>query len=202
MAILLLIRHGQNDMVGKRLAGRLPDVHLNGEGHAQARRLAAELAGVALIAIYASPLERAQETAMPLARIHNLPVETCPDLLEIDFGQWQGKRLKQLKRRKLWKVVQEAPDQMRFPGGESFAEAQSRIVAGLKAIAGRHGEKDLVACVAHSDVIRLSVAYFLGLPLKHFQRIRISPASVTVLVLNSDQAVFGAINQTTQFHFY
>jgi probable phosphoglycerate mutase len=202
MAVLLLIRHGQNDMVGKRLAGRLPEVHLNAEGRAQARRLAAELAGADLKAVYASPLERARETAEPLARVHNLAVETCPDLIEIDFGRWQGKRLKQLKRRKLWQVVQETPDQMQFPDGESFAGAQSRVAAGLRAIADRHGEKDLVACVAHSDVIRLAVAHFLGLPLNHFQRIQISPASVTVLFLNQDHAFFGAINQTTSFQIH
>jgi probable phosphoglycerate mutase len=199
MAVLLLIRHGQNDMVGKKLAGRLPNVHLNAVGEAQARRLAAELAARPVRAVYASPLARAQETAQPIARVHDLPVETWPGLLEIDFGTWQGKRIKRLKKRKLWQVVQDRPDAMRFPDGESFAEAQARVAAALETLSRRHDDSDWVVCVAHSDVIRLAVAHFLGMPLRNFQRIRIAPASLTTLHLQGEKPFFSTINQTFDF---
>lgn len=199
MAIILLIRHGENDFVGKTLAGRLPDVHLNGKGQAQARRVAAGLAAWPIKAVYSSPLERAQETAEPIARLHGLPLEILSALLEIEFGKWTGKHLRQLRKGRLWKTVQTSPSQFRFPEGESFLEAQERVVSGLLGLSDQHGEKDLVVCAAHSDVIRLAVAHFLGMQLDHFQRIRISPASVTVLYLHKSQAFFGPINFTFDF---
>ena len=126
MAIIYLVRHGQNEMVGKKLAGRLPGVHLNEQGHAQARQLAAELSALPIKAVFSSPLERTQQTAEPIARIHNLPVITEPGLIEIDFGAWQAKSLKQLRRNRLWRDVQEFPDGFSFPSGESFVAAQTR----------------------------------------------------------------------------
>jgi probable phosphomutase (TIGR03848 family) len=197
MAIILLIRHGENDMVGKKLAGRLPDVHLNEKGKAQAYKVAAELADLSIKAVYASPLERAVETAEPIAESHGLSVETLPELLEIDFGQWEGKRLSRLKHGRQWKIVQGSPSEFRFPDGESFVEAQARVATGLTALSEKYDAKDLVVCAAHSDVIRLAVAHFLGLPLNQFQRIRIAPASVTVLYLNGGEGFFGPINQVS-----
>lgn len=199
MAIFLLIRHGQNDMVGEKLAGRLPGVHLNESGKIQARRLAAETAHLEIKAIYSSPLARARETAEPIARIHDLSVQILPDLIEIDFGDWQGKRLKRLKKGRLWKTVQTKPSSFRFPNGESFEEAQERVTKGLLAVSEKYGKDDLIACVAHSDVIRLTVARFLRLSLDDFQRLRISTASVTVMHLHDGQAFFNVINHTLDF---
>lgn len=199
MAVFLLIRHGQNDMVGEKLAGRLPGVHLNEDGQAQARRLAAETAQLNLQAVYSSPLERAHETAEPIARVHGLTVEVVPALIEIDFGDWQGKRLKKIKKGRLWKTVQTKPSSFRFPQGESFEEAQARIAKALKVLSEKHSKDDLIACVAHSDVIRLAAAYYLGLSLDDFQRLRISTGSVTVMHLHAGEAYFSAINHTFDF---
>jgi probable phosphoglycerate mutase len=199
MAVFLLVRHGHNDMIGKKLAGRLPEVHLNDQGKAQASRLADELRKFPIKAIYTSPLERGVETAQPIADVHKLPVRILPALLEIDFGQWEGQDIDQLKEGRLWKQVQGKPGEFRFPGGESFAEAQQRVVKGLVSLSHEYSEDDLLVCVSHSDVIRLAVTHFLGMPLDSFQRIRISPASVTVLHLNGGQAFFGPINCTLDF---
>jgi len=196
MAVFLLVRHGHNNMIGEKLAGRLPDVHLNQEGQEQAKRLAAELEKFPIAAVYASPLERAVETAQPIADAQNLPVEILPALMEIDFGEWQGEKLEKLKKGRVWKHVQGNPSDFRFPGGESFREAQVRVAQGLTILSEQFSEKEIVVCAAHSDVIRLAVAHFLGLPLDNFQRIRILPASVTVLYLNEGQAFFGPINYT------
>ena len=183
MANLLLIRHAENDYLGKRLAGHLPGVHLNPAGIQHARQLAEALQNLPVKAIYSSPLERTQETAQPLADLLHLPVTPCDGLAEIHFGAWQGKTLKQMARMKLWKTVQEAPSQMVFPGGESFPQAQERIVAALAAISAGHAEEDLVACFSHSDAIKLVVAYYLGMPLDNFQRTSVDPCSITALFL-------------------
>jgi len=199
MTTFLLIRHGQNDLLDEKLAGRMPGVHLNANGREQAHCLGEVLSDLPIKAVYASPLERAQETAELIARSHDLPLETLPALLEIDFGGWQGKKIKKLKRQKLWKDVQGKPSAVRFPDGESFAEAQDRIVEGLCSLSAQYNEKDLVVCVAHCDVIRLAVASFMGLPLDNFQRIRIAPASLTVIHLDEGKASFGSINYTLNF---
>ena len=181
MTTLLLIRHGENNMVGKRLAGRLPNVHLNDNGRQQAERLAQALSKAPVKAIYSSPLERAVETAEPLARALELPIQIAPGLVEVGYGDWQGKTLKQLGRYKLWKVVQEKPSEMRFPKGESLVEVQQRAAAEVERIAVAHEEGDLVACFSHGDIIRLLVAHFMGMPLDLFQRVSASTASITVV---------------------
>ena len=202
MPIFLLIRHGENDFVGKRLAGRLPGVHLNEKGRQQAALIAQTLSKAPIKAIYSSPLERAVETATPLAQAFNLPVNLRSGLMEIDFGRWQGKTHKQMHRLKLWKVVQEQPSQMRFPGGESFAEAQQRLSEEIEAIKATHEEQDLVACFSHSDAISLVVAHYLGLPLDHFQRLSIGTASMTTLFLGKEGPPhLGSISQAFEFHF-
>jgi probable phosphoglycerate mutase len=186
MTTLLLIRHGENNTVGKRLAGRAANVHLNDKGKQQAEQIAQVLCKAPIRAIYSSPLERAVETAAPLARELQLSVEIAPGLIEVDFGDWQGKTLKQLARYRLWKVVQGKPSEMRFPRGESFVEAQQRAAAELERIAAAHQEGDLVACFSHGDVIRLLAAHFLGMPLDFFQRVAASTASVTVIHIDKN----------------
>ena len=184
MTIVLLIRHGENNMVGKRLAGRLPQVHLNDKGKQQAGQIAQALAKAPIKAIYSSPLERAVETAEPLAQALGLPVQIAPGLIELDYGDWQGKTLKQLSRFKLWKVVQDKPSEMRFPNGESFIEVQNRSVAALEQIAASHSDQELVACFSHGDIIRLLVAHYLAIPLDEFQRVASNTASISVIMIN------------------
>ena len=176
--ILLLIRHAVNDWVGERLAGWTPGVHLNDEGRAQATALAQRLANVPLAAIYSSPLERTLETAEPLAQAHGLAVQVREGLGETRYGDWTGRTLKELRDEKLWPVVQVYPSGARFPAGESMREVQTRIVAELDAIRDSHMGQT-VAVVSHSDPIKMAVAHYAGLALDLFQRLTISPASVT-----------------------
>jgi probable phosphomutase (TIGR03848 family) len=194
MSIILFIRHGTNDFVGKRLAGRLPDVHLNEHGRQQAQVVAQALCRLPFKAIYSSPLDRAVETAQPLADALGLPVNLQPGLLEIDFGEWQGLSIGRLRRRKIWKTVQENPASMRFPGGESFAEAQSRLAQSVDAIVAGHDKMDMLACFSHSDAIRLLVAYALGLPLDNFQRLSIDTATMTLIGWGGPVPFLGPVN--------
>jgi probable phosphoglycerate mutase len=182
MPTFLLIRHGENDFVKKgRMAGRLPGVHLNERGQEQAQALAHKLSGAPIKAVYSSPLERAVETAAPIAAALSLEIQLRDGLLETDIGEWQGLTWKSLRRLKIWRTVQSSPSLMRFPGGESFADSQYRISNEIKAICGEHEAKDLIACITHADPIKLAVAYFIGLPLDNFQRLMVAPASITIL---------------------
>lgn len=202
MPLVLLIRHGENEYVKKgRLAGRLPGVHLNETGVKQAENLARMLAQAPVKAVYSSPLERTMETAAPIAEALGLEVIPRIGLMEIDFGDWTDKTLKSLRRRKLWKVVQGAPSLMRFPAGETFAGAQLRIAQELQELCSQHKPKDLLVCVSHSDAIKLAVAYFVGLPLDNFQRLHVSPASITGLMIGEAGSGLMSLNFNPQFSF-
>lgn len=182
MARLLLVRHAPTDETGKRLTGRLPGAYLGEQGKAMAQRTADALAEVKLKAVYSSPIERTWETAEILARPHRLEPVAEEGLLEVDYGKWSGRTLKSLYRLRAWQTVQMTPSRMVFPEGESIAAAQRRAVETCEALADRHG-KDTIALVSHSDVIKAVLSHFLGQPLDLFQRIVISPASVSVVDL-------------------
>jgi probable phosphoglycerate mutase len=119
--------------------------------------------------------------------------------LEVDFGEWTDQKLKALSKQKQWKVVQNTPSLHCFPGGETFASAQARVVSALSDLAAKHDEKDLIACVSHSDTIKLAVAYFIGLPLDMFQRLHVSPGSVTGLMLTGSGARLLTLNYEFSF---
>jgi probable phosphomutase (TIGR03848 family) len=187
MTIIYLVRHGENDLIGKnhRLAGWMPDVHLNERGLAQANALAHYFSKIRLRGIYSSPLERTLETAEPIAKAKGLPIEKREGLGEIGYGRWEGQTLKSISRRKLWPVIQFTPSLARFPDGESFVEAQDRVVSEIEAIRSIHkSPKANVLCVSHADVIKLIIAHYLGLPLDLFQRIMVMPASISILQID------------------
>ncbi len=181
--LLLLIRHGENDVMYRRLAARLPDVHLNQKGRAQAAALAHALEKAPIQAIYSSPLERAIETAQPLAEARGLAIEVRSDLIEVDYGAWQGKTYAQLRRTKLWQLVHHAPSQAQFPSGESFPQIQARVVAELERLIQPNGSdaERVIAAVAHGDIIRLALAHYLAIGLDDFQRLYVSPASLSIV---------------------
>jgi probable phosphomutase (TIGR03848 family) len=183
MTRLLLIRHGTNDaQKSDVLTGWTPGVHLNEVGRTQAQALAQRLAPVEVAAVYASPLERTLETAEIVAAPHELPVIVREDLGEVRTGRWTGQPLERLRKRHLWRKVQFVPSVMRFPGGESFQEVQARVVAELERLCTEY-PRQTVAVVSHADVIKVAVAYYVGLHLDLFQRLVIAPASLTALEL-------------------
>jgi broad specificity phosphatase PhoE len=146
--------------------------------------------------VYASPLERTQETARIIAKPHGLRVRTRRAIGEVDYGEWTDKPLGQLRRRKAWATIQMTPSRMAFPGGESIRAAQARAVDATETLAAEHGD-DTIAVVSHADVIKAVVAHHLAMPLDAFQRLVVSPASVTVLVLpNSGAPALIRFNET------
>lgn len=195
MATLLLIRHGMTPITGKKLAGWTPGLHLSDAGRAQAEGLVERLRAVPLDAMYASPLERCRETALPLARDRGLRVAARRDLGEVHYGEWTDRSLAQLRKDPLWPAVMHLPSTVRFPGGESFLEAQHRVVAELERIAADH-PGGVVACFTHADLIRLALAHFLGVHLDLFQRIAIDTCSVSVLGLGRHMPMLLRLNDT------
>jgi probable phosphoglycerate mutase len=177
---LLLIRHGANDWVHGRLAGRIPGVHLNETGRQQAEAVAQRVASLPIEAIYTSPLDRTVETAQAIAGHHTLPLRIVEGLQEVDYGEWQGAELKELYKHELWPGVQFYPSGTRFPNGETLGEAQNRMVATLDMLRGRH-PKGLIVVVSHADIIKLAVAYYIGMHIDLFQRLEIGTCSVTAL---------------------
>jgi probable phosphomutase (TIGR03848 family) len=192
--IVLLVRHGQTPTTGTLLPGRAAGLHLSDAGHAQARAVAERLAALPSVdAVYASPLERTRETARPIGEARGLRVRVDRGLLEADIGDWTGQELKAVRKAPEWKAVQAYPSGFRFPGGESFVEMQSRILATLERLRASHRGGTVVA-VSHADVIKAAVAHALGTHLDLFQRIVISPCSVTAISYGGTGPIVLSVN--------
>jgi len=198
MTQFLLIRHAVNDWVKTgKLAGWTPEVHLNDQGKAQAQALGQRLAEAKLHALYSSPLERTLETAQAIADHHpGLQVEPHAGIGEVRYGAWQGEELNKLRRHKLWDNVQHYPTRVQFPQGETMRAAQARAVDVIEALYAQH-PRQTVVLVSHSDIIKMIVAHYLGMHLDVFQRINISPASITTLVLGSGMPFVHAVNDSS-----
>jgi probable phosphomutase (TIGR03848 family) len=195
MTVLILVRHGLTSVTGRRLTGWQPGFSLSEAGRAQAEAVADRLSVLPIHAIYSSPLERCRQTAEPLARRLRLSVRVRPQLGEVRFGDWTGRSLAQVRRTKLWRRVQLAPSNVRFPGGESFLEVQERVVAELLRIADAHPDA-VVVVVSHADVIKLAVAHLAGMHPDAFQRLVIGPGSVSVAALRDGAARILTLNDT------
>jgi probable phosphomutase (TIGR03848 family) len=178
-ATIHLIRHGVTAATGTRLGGRTT-ASLSDAGRGQAEAARDHLAGTKLKAVYASPLPRTSETAEIVAAPHRLAVQPADGVIEVDYGRWTDRPLKPLFATKLWPVIQQTPSLVTFPDGESMRDAQSRAVDAIEAIAARH-DKKAVAVVSHADIIKMLVAFYLGMHLDAFQRIVIAPASITTV---------------------
>jgi probable phosphoglycerate mutase len=198
MTTVLLIRHANNDLVGKTIASWMPGVHLNEEGRVQANRLAGRLENVSLRAIYCSPLERALETAQPVARKLDLPVQIREELGEVRFGDWTGCTIADLDRTPLWQRFNAYRSGTRAPNGELMLESQVRIVNAMEAMRAAH-PGECIAVVSHGDVIRAALVYYLGMAMDNFHRIEISPASITTLELNDWGVRVLALNDTGRY---
>lgn len=190
---LLLIRHGLNDAVGVRLAGREP-VPLNGPGAEQATRLVTRLAGIRLDAIYASPLVRARQTAEPLAAARGMEIREMPGAIEFHMGAFDGRRFDELKDDPRWQRFNTHRSLTRV-GGELMLEVQARFVAALLDAASHH-EGGTIAVFTHADLIRAAVMYFAGMPIDFFHRLDVAPASLCAIALRPDGPALVKMNDT------
>lgn len=196
LTTLLLVRHGNTSTTGKLLPGRAPGLHLAESGVSQAERAGARIAELKRVdAIYTSPLERARETAAPIAKVRGLKPTVDRGLLECDFGDWTGQELRTLMKLPEWRTVQRAPSTFRFPNGESFTEMQVRIVSALDRIRAKH-HGGTVVCVSHADPIKAAMAHALGTHLDLFQRIVISTCSISAIGFGGDGPMALTVNST------
>jgi probable phosphomutase (TIGR03848 family) len=195
MTQILLVRHAVNDYVKTgRLAGWTPEVHLNDEGKAQAEALGARLADAPIKVIYASPLERTMETAEAVQRHHShLTIQRNEQIGEVRYGDWEGQSIAALRTRKMWHVVQEYPSRAYFPNGETMRGVQERAVNAIETLVAAHPGQ-MVVVVSHADLIKMVLAHYLGMHLDAFQRIVVSPASISSLGLGYGRPYVNSIN--------
>lgn len=201
MATVILVRHGRSTAnTAGVLAGRADGVSLDEVGREQAALAGERLAAVPLVGVVSSPLERCLQTAQFIIdRQPQAPFAPMDSgLVECDYGQWQGKTLKELATEELWKVVQSQPSAAAFPGGESLAAMQARAVAAIRrrdaAFESEHGPGAVWAAVSHGDIIKSILADALGTHLDMFQRLNVGPASVSIVHYGPHRPSVYAIN--------
>ena len=196
LSTILLVRHGNTPTTGKVLPGRAKGLSLSDTGLDQAKTAAERIAALARVdAIYCSPLERARETAAPIAAARGLKAKVDRGLLECDFGDWTGAQLSKLSKLPEWSTVQRAPSMFRFPNGESFTEMQVRMMSTLDRLRSAHPGGTIV-CVSHADPIKAAVAHAVGTHLDLFQRIVISTCSISALAWSPHGPAVLAVNTT------
>ena len=192
--MFFLVRHAAHELVDRVLCGRMPGVSLGDEGKAQARRVATRLSRERIAAVHTSPLERARETAAPIAERLGLTPEIQEAISEIDVGEWAGRDFASLREDPRWASWNNARGVTRPPGGETMLAVQARMVGHIERVrAARHDQA--VVLVSHSDVIKAALLYFLGMPIDGYRLLDISPASISTLVIGDWGAKVLSINE-------
>ncbi len=195
MASFILIRHGNTDMVGRVLSGRMPGVHLNAEGRMQALELAERLADIPISAICSSPIERAYETAQPIAEKKRLEIEIREGLSEVDCGELTGLNFDTLEPDERLRLFNSFRTGSRIPGGEHVMEVQKRMVGEIESLR-RRDPRGLIALFSHADPIKTAIAYYAGMNLDSWDRIMISTGSVSLLVVEDHGSCIHCLNNT------
>lgn len=192
--LVLFVRHGRTPTTDRVVPGRAPGLHLSDDGLKQAMTVAEHVAVLPNVdAVYSSPLERAKETAAPIAKALGLRVRIDRGLLEADCGDWTGMALKDLRKLPEWRTVQRHPSGFRFPNGESLAEMQVRMTGAVARLHARHPGRTIVL-VSHADPIKAAVADALGTHLDHFQRVAVATCSITAVAYGSEGPVVLGVN--------
>jgi broad specificity phosphatase PhoE len=195
MTRVLLIRHAAVELAGNIIGGRSTGIRLSECGREQARRLVMTLRSERIRSIYASPRERARETAQAIAEERRIPVEIAPELDEIDYGDWTGLSMEQLSARPHWQAFNTIRSCTRIPGGELIAEVQARVATLIERLDAQ-GRPGSVLLISHCDVIRAALAYYLSFSLDLMLRLEINPASISIVKLTTAGPSIACINYT------
>jgi probable phosphoglycerate mutase len=187
MPIVYMLRHAQSVANTKGiLAGQDNSVELSKDGHKQALVLVPYLSKLKINRIYSSPLTRCIQTIQPYMQLNpDLDFEVDERFIEMDYGLWSGKRLSALARDRRWRSVQNKPSTFTFPQGESFRSMRKRVDLALTELSR---EKGVVLIITHGDIIKMSLASALGLPIDRFQKFVSEPASLTVINLEKNSS--------------
>ena len=195
MSLLLFLRHAEPEEDSRgRCYGSL-DVGLSRAGAEHAERLARELAGLPLDAVYSSPRRRALDTAAPIAAVHNLVPEADNRLRELDFGILEGRRYEEIERSEpeLFCAWMETPTEVSFPGGESYADLRRRAVAACDEIRRRN---PCALVVTHGGVVRAVVSECLAIPAALIFRLDQSYGGLTVVDWIEETPILRLLNGT------
>jgi probable phosphomutase (TIGR03848 family) len=199
MSRIVLLRHAHSTANLKNvLAGRTPGVLLSKKGEDQAATLVERIGSTRFDAVVVSPIERCLQTVTPWLEAEGSGLIPLVDegFSEVDYGQWTGKSLAILRRKKLWSIVANHPSQMVFPGGESLLAMQARAVAAFHRVDNLKGKNPRLI-VSHGDVIKSIVAHVLGMHLDQFQKLIVDPASTTVIETDNGVSRLVSFNDQT-----
>jgi broad specificity phosphatase PhoE len=186
MTVFHLLRHGQHNLLGRALAGRMDGVGMTEQGRAEIAAAAERLAREKIAAIYASPLQRTRETAEIVAERLGLPIAFRDDLLELDFGEWTGATFDSIRAHPKWQAWSTQRSLARIPGGETMRAVQHRVVDAIVELNERHLGENLVLCT-HGDVIRAMLVFALGMPLDFYNRIEVLQGSISSIQIEPDR---------------
>ncbi len=196
MTRILLIRHGSTDLLGRVLYGRMPGVHLNAEGLRQAQSVAYALKQeYEMEAIISSPLERALETAGPIAQAYGKSPIVKQGIVEIDFGEWVGVSFADLKESDSWREFNRRRSLHAPPGGETMVNVQARTWSSIKEAVEEYAPGSTLAMVTHGDVVRCALALILGSSVDHINRFEIAPGSVTEILAGDHDPFIKSVNR-------
>ncbi|PYI81388.1 MAG: phosphoglycerate mutase [Verrucomicrobia bacterium] len=191
MPNVLLIRHATHDVVGKKMLGRTPGIHLNESGRQQAEQLADTISVLPIEAVYCGPLERTRETAEPLARKLRSPLHVADEFDELEMGDWTNRTLSELELIPEWHKWNTQRSETSPPTGESMHQVQARVLAKIAALGNRFR---CIAVFTHGDVIRAALTHFLGMHLDLLFRFQIDPGSVSIIQIDADGAIVRLLN--------
>ena len=194
MTIFFLVRHGAHDLLDRVLCGRMPGVSLNPIGREQAERAGRRLSQEHIDLVQSSPMQRACETAAPIAQHTGATLELAPALNEIELGKWTGRSFEEIKADPAWRQWNDTRHVARAPGGESMLEAQQRVIGHLDQVRTSYPDARVVL-VSHSDMLRAIILFYLGMSLDEFGRIEISPGSISRLVVEGWGARILSLNE-------
>jgi broad specificity phosphatase PhoE len=196
MTIYYLLRHGEHALQGRIAAGRAPGIGLSEHGRIEAEWAAKRLAKAKIAAIYASPMERAQETAGIVGRHLDLPVTVRDDLAELDFGEWTGLTFDEIRKDPRWQFWAAHRSVASIPGGETMREVQRRVVEAMMELRDTHPD-DSIVLVSHGDVLRAALIFALAMPIDFYGRIEVATASVSTIRIDPHGIRVIAINERT-----
>lgn len=186
MPIIYLLRHAQSVAnVEGILAGQDDSVDLSKQGFQESKKLIAHLESLKISQVFCSPLRRCVQTITPFMNSNpNMEFLIEPNLIEMDYGQWSGRKLNSLAKDRRWKVIQNKPSTFTFPDGESFKQMRKRVE---KVISVSNSYKDPILMVSHGDVIKMFLATAMNLPIDRFQSFLIEPASISAVSVNKNR---------------
>jgi broad specificity phosphatase PhoE len=186
---LFLVRNGDTEFSrDHRVAGRR-DIGLSSDGRSQAAALRDRLKPVDISEILASPLPRAVETAEILAAAAGLGLVRDPRLIDLDAGQWEGRTHDEVGASAEYRRFIENPTNESIPGGERLVDVRDRMLAAVSQALADNELGASVVVVSHAGPLRVLLAHYLGMKLDHYHRLRLSPASLSVLRFESELGV-------------